>query len=114
MSSSRELSMGRPPRLTRDAPHDVAAPDLVCLSHLRWGFVFQRPQHLMTRFARDRRVFFIEEPVDDSGVPHLVVRRDPSGVLIVRAALTARPVGRRDCRYLARARRPSAARARQS
>lgn len=36
--------------------------DLVCYSHLRWGFVYQRPQHLMTRFARERRVFFIEEP----------------------------------------------------
>jgi UDP-galactopyranose mutase len=39
------------------------APDLICLSHLRWNFVFQRPQHLMTRCARDRRVFFVEEPV---------------------------------------------------
>ena len=37
--------------------------DLVCLSHLRWDFVYQRPQHLMTRFARVGRVFFIEEPV---------------------------------------------------
>jgi UDP-galactopyranose mutase len=37
--------------------------DLVCLSHLRWNFVFQRPQHLMTRCARERRVFFVEEPV---------------------------------------------------
>ena len=25
---------------------------LLCLSHLRWDFVFQRPQHLMSRFAR--------------------------------------------------------------
>ena len=40
----------------------AALPDLVCFSHLRWNFVFQRPQHLMTRFARERRVFFIEEP----------------------------------------------------
>jgi hypothetical protein len=39
------------------------APDLVCLSHLRWNFVFQRPQHLLTRLAQGRRVFFIEEPV---------------------------------------------------
>ncbi|HEY9744204.1 MAG TPA: UDP-galactopyranose mutase [Coleofasciculaceae cyanobacterium] len=39
------------------------APDLVCLSHLRWNFVFQRPQHLLTRFAQGRRVFFIEEPI---------------------------------------------------
>lgn len=37
--------------------------DVVCLSHLRWDFVYQRPQHLMTRFARANRVFFIEEPV---------------------------------------------------
>jgi UDP-galactopyranose mutase len=41
--------------------------DLVCLSHLRWGFVFQRPNHLMSRFARKRRVFFIEEPQHDLG-----------------------------------------------
>jgi len=36
--------------------------DVVCLSHLRWDFVFQRPHHLLSRYARDRRVFFIEEP----------------------------------------------------
>jgi UDP-galactopyranose mutase len=33
------------------------------LSHLRWNFVFQRPQHLMTRCAQDRRVFYLEEPI---------------------------------------------------
>ncbi len=36
-------------------------PDILCLSHLRWDFVFQRPQQLLTRAARDRRVFFYEE-----------------------------------------------------
>ena len=36
---------------------------LICFSHLRWDFVFQRPQHLMSRFARDRRVIVFEEPV---------------------------------------------------
>ena len=41
--------------------------DLVCLSHLRWNFVFQRPQHLLTRFAAQRRVFYIEEPVVTDG-----------------------------------------------
>lgn len=40
--------------------HDI---DLICFSHLRWGFVFQRPQHLLTRFAKHQRVFFIEEPI---------------------------------------------------
>lgn len=46
-------------------------PDIVCLSHLRWNFVFQRPQHLMSRFAKDRRVFFVEEPIFDTNRPTL-------------------------------------------
>lgn len=36
--------------------------DLICFSHLRWNFVFQRPNHLMSRCAASRRVFFFEEP----------------------------------------------------
>src|SRR4051794_33538068 len=38
-------------------------PDLIVFSHLRWNFVCQRPQHLLTRLAVNRRVFFVEEPV---------------------------------------------------
>lgn len=38
-------------------------PVLVCLSHLRWDWVYQRPQHLMTRAASQYRVVFWEEPV---------------------------------------------------
>ncbi|HEX5827121.1 MAG TPA: glycosyltransferase family 1 protein [Candidatus Limnocylindrales bacterium] len=60
--------------------------DLLCFSHLRWGFVTQRPNHLMTRAARGRRVFFIEEPVIDeepvARVPLEIERAD--GVLVVR------------------------------
>jgi len=40
--------------------------DLFCFSHLRWDFVYQRPQHLLSRCAQDRRVFFWEEPIFDS------------------------------------------------
>jgi hypothetical protein len=36
---------------------------LICFSHLRWDFVYQRPQHLMTRAAADSHVVFVEEPV---------------------------------------------------
>jgi UDP-galactopyranose mutase len=58
--------------------------DLVCFSHLRWNFVYQRPQHLMTRCARERRVFFVEEPVfTPDPVPWLNSRVDDSGVCIV-------------------------------
>src|SRR6476661_2855162 len=41
--------------------------DLLCFSHLRWGFVFQRPNHLLSRFSKHQRVFFIEEPVHTEG-----------------------------------------------
>jgi glycosyltransferase involved in cell wall biosynthesis len=43
---------------------DPKGPTLLCFSHLRWNFVFQRPQHLMSRFARDMDVIFWEEPVE--------------------------------------------------
>jgi hypothetical protein len=48
--------------------------DLVCWSHLRWNFVFQRPQHLMVRWARTHRVFFVEEAVREHCVPSLETR----------------------------------------
>ncbi len=35
--------------------------DIVALSHLRWDFVYQRPQHLVSRAAREHRVLFVEE-----------------------------------------------------
>jgi UDP-galactopyranose mutase len=61
----------------------TSAADLICLSHLRWGFVYQRPQHLLSRFARDRRVFFVEEPVETEAAPYMELRRCPeSGVNI--------------------------------
>lgn len=48
---------------------EPSAPDsypttLICFSHLRWNFVFQRPQHLMSRFGREMDVIFWEEPID--------------------------------------------------
>jgi UDP-galactopyranose mutase len=50
-----------------------ALPDVLCFSHLRWNFVFQRPQHLLTRCARESaRVYFVEEPIiDPGGTPRL-------------------------------------------
>lgn len=57
--------------------------DLVCLSHLRWDFVFQRPQHLLTRFARERRVFFIEEPIFSDEPNHLDVSPREGNLFVV-------------------------------
>lgn len=70
---------------TRDvAPLSTAADyDLVCLSHLRWDFVYQRPQHLLSRCARARRVFFVEEPVGGDVLPRLDCSGRECGVTVV-------------------------------
>lgn len=57
--------------------------DLVCFSHLRWNFVFQRPQHLLTRFAKKMRVFFIEEPLYGEGIERCDVSKGDENVWVV-------------------------------
>ena len=61
----------------------TSLPDLVCFSHLRWDFVYQRPQHLLSRCAKNRRVFFVEEPVFRNSSMRLEVRETESGVYVV-------------------------------
>jgi len=58
------------PKTRGEAPE---ASLLVCLSHLRWNFVFQRPQHLLTRAAKGHKVIYVEEPVYEN-VPRAVMR----------------------------------------
>jgi UDP-galactopyranose mutase len=36
---------------------------IIALSHLRWNFVYQRPQHLLSRLAKHYDIIFFEEPV---------------------------------------------------
>lgn len=43
--------------------------DIVCVSHLWWDWVWQRPQHLLSRLARQQRVLYVEEPRIQIG-PH--------------------------------------------
>jgi UDP-galactopyranose mutase len=66
------------------------AADLIVFSHLRWDFVFQRPQHLLSRCARERRVYFIEEPVFEArSAPLLDVTPRPEGVFVAVPRLPA-------------------------
>jgi UDP-galactopyranose mutase len=81
---------GLTPTPTHFGPRGRDRQTLICFSHLRWDFVFQRPQHLMTRFAQGRRVIFWEEPVAGplETSPRLDCRTDPqSGVLVVTPVL---------------------------
>jgi glycosyltransferase involved in cell wall biosynthesis len=69
----------RVPEIHAPAP----TPTLICFAHLRWNFVFQRPQHLLSRAARDYRVIFIEEPIyTDDRSPGLDLRDTTGGVTV--------------------------------
>ena len=57
--------------------------DLICFCHLRWNFVYQRPQHLMSRFARQNRVFLIEEPIWGAEHNHLELDRKGNLTIVI-------------------------------
>ena len=61
---------------------------LLCLSHLRWDFVYQRPNHLMARAARRFDVMFVEEPVQDDGPARLELL-PVDGITVVRPHVPA-------------------------
>lgn len=57
--------------------------DIVCFCHLRWNFVYQRPQHLLSRFAKQSRVFIIEEPVFTDSDAYLQVSNNEENLWIL-------------------------------
>jgi UDP-galactopyranose mutase len=66
--------------------HNEALPqniDLFCFSHNRWDLVFQRPHHLMSRWAKTRRVFFVEEPIIEPGPNFLRILKRDNGVKLI-------------------------------
>ncbi len=63
---------------------------IFCFSHLRWDFVYQRPQHILTRLAADRDVYYFEEPVFESAVaPQLLEEHPYDGVTVLRPRMEA-------------------------
>jgi glycosyltransferase involved in cell wall biosynthesis len=49
------------------------------LSHLRWTFVWQRPQHIVSRLATSRRTWFVEEPTAVAGLAAPRLRTEQHG-----------------------------------
>jgi UDP-galactopyranose mutase len=49
---------------------------------LRWNFVYQRPQHLLARFAKQFKVFFVEEPIFDASENSIDVTTTVEGVVV--------------------------------
>jgi glycosyltransferase involved in cell wall biosynthesis len=63
---------------------DLARPPvLLVFSHLRWGFVYQRPQHLLTRLADHWRVVFVEEPLHCDGPARLDVQQQGPNLTVL-------------------------------
>lgn len=50
----------------------------ICLSHLRWDFVFQRPQHILTRAARNHKVLYVEEPIYENVSRAMIRASEPA------------------------------------
>jgi glycosyltransferase involved in cell wall biosynthesis len=71
-------------------------PHLIVFSHLRWAFVFQRPQHLLSRLARHFHVVFVEEPMHTSGPAWLECTTPCKGIAVLRAHTPVEPGGFHD------------------
>ena len=101
MDSGTILATEQPSVLGRGGPQctpifplkedSSAKPLLLCLSHLRWAFVWQRPQHLLVRAAAHFDVIVVEEPVhEDCPAPHLRIETVQAGI---RVAVPIIPAG---------------------
>ena len=65
---------------------------LLVLSHLRWGFVYQRPQHFMSRLAANWNIYFVEEPVHDQNEPWIEIKEiAPNLTVLVPHTRSAQP-----------------------
>jgi UDP-galactopyranose mutase len=66
---------------------------IIVFSHLRWDFVYQRPQHLLARLAKHRRVVFIEEPIHAEGEEHWEKTTPEPNLLVCRPRTRQRSHG---------------------
>ena len=85
-SSRASATTARPSESTAETPNSYTLPDLVCFAHLHWDFVWQRPQHLLSRFAQQGRVFYVEDAFyhhDDLIEPHVEIKDRDNGVKVV-------------------------------
>lgn len=89
LSTLAEAPLRAPATATPAAPAEqnppYTLPDLVCFAHLHWDFVWQRPQHLLSRFAQHGRVFYVEDPFvhPDQVTPHLEIKERQNGLKVV-------------------------------
>lgn len=59
----------------RQVLHDPvgASPSILVHCHLRWDFVWQRPQQIFSRLAQHHHILFLEDPIEGAGRPRLQI-----------------------------------------
>lgn len=65
----------------RNSENEDATPyPILVHSHLRWDWVWQRPQQFLSRFAKSHPILFVEEPMPVEGLrkPRAVLREESS------------------------------------
>ncbi len=70
---------------------DDARRDLICVSHLWWTSVWQRPHQLLSRLAHRHRVLWVEEPHIEIGPPgdEFVVTEERPNLAVARLVYRA-------------------------
>jgi hypothetical protein len=63
--------------------HERNPLSIIVHSHLRWDFVWQRPQQILSRLAADHPILFAEEPIWAEGEPHLNVSEPQANIVRV-------------------------------
>ena len=69
---------------------------IIVFSHLRWNFVYQRPQHLLSRLAKNYQIVFMEEPVTNAESTFLEQLMPASNVTVLRPHVTSSTSGFHD------------------
>ena len=81
---------------TASASADLSPLTLIVFSHLRWDFVYQRPQQLLSRLAQRLPVLFLEEPMPGAAAPCMEVMDPEPGVRVLRPHVTSHGAGFHD------------------
>jgi len=90
----RHWQQALPPQPTVITPKPVPTmPTLIVFSHLRWDFVYQRPQQLMSRLAARQPVLFVEEPIPGAPAARMETYSPCHGVTVLRAHVTSHGAG---------------------